>query len=309
MKKTLKEFIGDAISMHGNKYDYSKVKYINNSRKVCIICTKHGEFYQLPSNHLKGQGCPKCKRETLRILKSKSKEDFIFEAKLIHNNKYDYSKVNYVNNRTKICIICPTHGEFWQEPRAHLKGQGCSKCSKNCKLTKEEFINLSNSIHNDKYEYSKVKYINANTTVCIICPTHGEFWQTPHNHTHAQNPQGCPKCCSSRMEKEIRTYLMNSHIDFEEQKRFEWLGRQSLDFYIPYGKIAIECQGIQHFKENEHFGGQYGFKEIIYRDELKRLLCLKNGIRLLYYANYKYNFPYQVFTNKEELVDTIKKII
>ena len=177
------------------------------------------------------------------------------------------------------------------------------------KKTLKEFIEDAISMHGNKYDYSKVKYINNSTKVCIICPTHGEFWQTPHNHTHAQNPQGCSKCCSSRMEKEIRTYLMNSHIDFEEQKRFEWLGRQSLDFYIPYGKIAIECQGIQHFKENEHFGGQYGFKEIIYRDELKRLLCFKNDIRLLYYANYKYNFPYQVYTNKEELMGAIKKII
>ena len=306
-RKTLKEFIDDARKIHGNKYNYSKVEYINNHTKICIKCPIHGEFWQLPSNHLKGQGCPKCGAETLRKLKVKSKEEFISDSNLKHNNRYDYSKVNYINNSTKVCIICTEHGEFWQTPNSHLQGCGCSKCSKNCKLTKDEFINLANTTHNWKYDYSKANYVNANTVICIICPEHGEFWQTPHNHTHSQRSQGCPLCRLSKMERELRNYFILKHIDFEEQKRFKWLGKQSLDFYLPKQNIAIECQGIQHFKENEHFGGKNEFDKCIQRDKLKKKLCENNGIELVYYANYDYNFPYEVITDKNKLVLEICK--
>lgn len=303
--KTTEDFIKEAKKVHGNKYDYSKVKYTNNHTKVCIICKKHGEFHQLPSNHLKGQGCKECKRETLRIMKSKTKEEFINEANLIHNNKYDYSKVNYINNHIKVSIICPEHGVFMQSPRVHLRGNGCSQCSHNKKLTKEEFRNIGNLIHNNKYDYSKVNYINANTKVCIICPEHGEFWQTPHNHTNSKKPQGCPICRISKMERDLGNYFKRLKIMFQRQKKFEWLGRQSLDFYLPDYNVAIECQGIQHFEEREHFGGKQSFDERVKRDNLKKNLCLKHNIRLLYYANYKYNFPYEVITDKNILFKII----
>ena len=304
-KKTTKEFIEDAKRIHGDKYDYSNVKYVNSNTKVCICCKKHGVFTQLPSNHLKGQGCTECKNEALRMAKSKSKEDFIKEATLIHNNKYDYSNVVYINNNTKISILCPKHGEFWQEPRSHLNGCGCSECSKNKKLTKERFSKLGNLIHNNKYDYSKVNYVNANSIVCIICPEHGEFWQTPHNHTHSKKPQGCPLCKTSKMERELRNYFNLKNIVFEEQKKFKWLGRQSLDFYLPKQNVAIECQGIQHFKENEHFDGKNGLYERITLDKLKRNLCKDNNVKLLYYANYDYKFPYEVITDKNKLIDII----
>ena len=57
-----------------------------------------------------------------------------------HNNKYDYSKVEYVNSSTKVCIICPEHGEFWQTPHKHLSGQGCPKCGGKKKLTQKEAV-------------------------------------------------------------------------------------------------------------------------------------------------------------------------
>ena len=116
--------------VHGNKYDYSKVKYHDMKTKVCIICPIHGEFWQTPEKHIKRMfGCPKCgvmKRSFKKIL---SLEDFIGKAKKIHGNKYDYSKVNYINSHTKICIICPIHGEFWQTPNKHLQGQECPECN------------------------------------------------------------------------------------------------------------------------------------------------------------------------------------
>ena len=108
-------------------------------------------------------------------------KEFIEKAKRIHGDKYDYSKVKYVNNRTKVCIICPEHGEFWQRPTSHLKGCICYRCSQKAKAKKQkksstnEFIEKAKKIHGDKYDYSKVEYINAKTKVCIICPEHGEF--------------------------------------------------------------------------------------------------------------------------------------
>ena len=121
---TTDEFIAKAKKIHGDKYDYSKVEYVNRKTKVCIICPKHGEFWQTPSAHLRGQGCPKCKSKKQTC----TTDEFIAKAKKIHGDKYDYSKVEYVNRKTKVCIICPKHGEFWQTPNHHLSGCGCPKC-------------------------------------------------------------------------------------------------------------------------------------------------------------------------------------
>ena len=106
------KFIKKATEIHNGKYDYSKVEYVNSSTKVCIICPIHGEFWQKPTRHLKGDGCEKCAKKKRKINIS----EFINRSTEIHNNKYDYSKVNYKNIETKVCIICPKHGEFWQKP-------------------------------------------------------------------------------------------------------------------------------------------------------------------------------------------------
>ena len=113
---------------------------------------------------------------------------FVEKAKRVHGDKYDYSKVEQINNKTKICIVCPIHGEFWQTPNSHLRGCGCAKCGsenvwkKRNKITLCEFIKRSQKTHNNKYDYSKVFFNNTEDKVCIICPEHGEFFQTPHSH-------------------------------------------------------------------------------------------------------------------------------
>lgn len=132
------------------------------------------------------------------------KEDFILKAKKVHGNKYDYSKVNYKNANTKVCIICPEHGEFWQTPGSHVFGSGCKKCGakivkeKNSS-TKEDFILKARKVHGWKYDYSKVKYVNKKTPICIICPEHGEFWQTPDSHLQGN---GCKKCTKEKLSNE-----------------------------------------------------------------------------------------------------------
>ena len=98
-KKTTKEFITESKTIHNDRYDYSKVEYVNAKTKVCIICPEHGEFWQTPNNHLKGQGCPKCGG-----IYHYNTQEWVEEAKKVHKNKYDYSKVEYVNNKTDVCI-------------------------------------------------------------------------------------------------------------------------------------------------------------------------------------------------------------
>lgn len=117
---------------------------------------------------------------------------FIERAKKIHGNKYDYSKVEYKYAREKVCIICPTHGEFWQTPNHHLNGSGCPKCA-NKNKTKEEWIESFEKTHGKKYNYSKSDFENRDEKgrICIICPTHGEFWQKPSKHLGGR---GCEKC-------------------------------------------------------------------------------------------------------------------
>ena len=187
---TTETFVNRAKKVHGGKYDYSKVEYINANTKVCIICPIHGEFWQKPYDHLIKKGCPRCSNKGGTI------DEFIRKAKKVHGDKYDYSNVEYVNSQTKVCIICPIHGEFWQIPASHLKGCGCKKCgieaSHNKQKKKEEnFLEKARKVHNDKYNYSKVEYVNNKTKVCIVCPIHGEFWQTPSDHLRGK---GCKKC-------------------------------------------------------------------------------------------------------------------
>ena len=193
---TTDEFIKKAIGVHSNRYDYSNTSYINTHTKVCIICPDHGEFWQTPANHLLGSKCPKCASIEVHNNQSNGKDGFIEKAKIVHGDRYDYSKVEYFNNHTKVCIICPYHGEFWQKPLKHTQGNGCPYCGGTKNLTTEEFIEKANIIHGYKYDYSKTEYINTRKKVCIICPEHGEFWQTPHGHIGEQK-QGCPYCGGS----------------------------------------------------------------------------------------------------------------
>lgn len=288
---TTEKFIERSNIKHNFKYDYSKSFYIKSKEKVCIICPIHGEFWQQAGKYMNGDGCPKC-----AINAQHTTESFIRKAKQIHGDKYDYSKVEYVNNHTKICIIDKECGEFWQLPQNHLKGCGCHinhgkrVWNTRGRITTEEFINRARKVHGDKYNYSLVEYKGANVKVEIICKKCGKhFKQTPNNHINQQN--GCPFCNESKLEKEVEMFLNKKHIIFEKQKRFNWLGRQSLDFYLPKYNIGIECQGEQHYKPVD-FGGKgikwatEQFKYTIKKDNIKKRKCENNGVKLLYYSNF-----------------------
>ena len=126
---TTEEFIQKAKAVHGDKYDYSKVEYVNANIKVCIICPKHGEFWQKPKKHLLGQNCAKCCKASLAMRYQLGREKFIDRANSIHKGIYDYSEVKYVNTHTHVRIICSIHGVFLQTPSSHLQGHGCPICA------------------------------------------------------------------------------------------------------------------------------------------------------------------------------------
>jgi hypothetical protein len=202
--KSLDNFIIQTKNIHGDKYDYSKVEYYKSRDKIIIICKLHGEFEQTPNSHLQGNGCKKCSTEYISNLHRSNITNFINDAKKIHGDKYDYSKVNYINCKTNIIIICKQHGEFEQIPQGHLSGNGCNKCGrilaiKNKTKTKEEFINKTVEVHGTKFDYSKVNYINISTNIIIICKLHGEFQQTPSKHL--QSKTCCPLCVLNNIGK------------------------------------------------------------------------------------------------------------
>ena len=134
-------------------------------------------------------------------------EEFIRRARLVHGDKYNYSKVEYVNSQTKVCIICPIHGEFLQTPDDHLQGHGCIICgyynAGNNVLSTNDFILRAREVHGDKYDYSKTKYNGIYQKICIICPKHGEFKQKPIKHIIGQ---GCPICAQELCYSETRLF-------------------------------------------------------------------------------------------------------
>lgn len=157
--KSLEGFIEEAREMHGDKYDYSQVNYINSSTNIVITCLKHGEFKQTPGNHLCGKGCDKCGRhqagDSLRFSTGK----FIEEAMKIHGNKYNYSKVDYVNSVTNVTIICLKHGEFEQSPACHLYSKcGCPHC-KESKGEKRvaKYLDELNLLYKRQQKFKKCK--------------------------------------------------------------------------------------------------------------------------------------------------------
>jgi len=299
--KKNEDFIADAKKIHGDKYDYSKVEYKGSKNRVCIICPKHGEFWQEANAHLHGAGCPKCKIENTKKKLTKTFEDFVKRAKTVHGDKYIYHKETYTFLKNKMLITCPTHGEFWQRAEDHIRGCGCPKCSPLYK-TNEKFIEQCKIIHKNFYSYEKTEYINKMSLITITCPIHGDFKQIACNHLKGCK---CPKCAFSKLEKKMERILDEKQIEYSFQKKFDWLGLQRLDFFLPKYNIAIECQGIQHFMPKEHLGGENGFKDTTKRDSLKKQLCDKNGIKLLYYTDLK---PYDTFLG-EKLIKNEKDLI
>ena len=178
-------------------------------------------------------------------------EEFIKRAKQVHKNKYNYSKVDYKNLMTKVIIICPIHGEFKQTPGNHIFNQhGCPYCSGKIKYTLEEFKERANKIHNNKYDYSKIKkYNNCKEKVIIICPIHGEFKQTPEMHTNQKN--GCP-FCAELQRRASNTKTTEKFIEEAEQTHGKFYDYSKTSYKRDNEKVTIICPIHGEFKQQAH---------------------------------------------------------
>ena len=331
-RKTTEQFIEEAKKVHGKKYDYSKVNYINQLTKVCIICPKHGEFWQSPKQHLRGQGCQKCGIDKLlnsRIKPNKRKkrvdnrttESFKNELKEIYGDLYDLSKVEYKNARTKVKIICSIHGEFERLPCDLLKGESCQKCSRERiknknRDTLEKCISDFEKVHHGLYTYEHVNYINSSTNVLITCRKHGDFPCTPANH---KKGRGCPICKAENNVYEERLYhFLKTFIDEKEiirQYKAKWLTEnKSLDFFIAKYNIAIEHQGSQHYYKMRYENDtNCKLERRIHNDKVKYEECINNNVNIFYFTYELKKKPencfHELIFSEEELKNNIEKLI
>lgn len=170
--------------VHESKYDYSKVVYKNVETKVIIICPIHGEFEQTPYKHINcKQGCPSCRGKRIANSKKADINDLIERSNIIHGKKYDYSKVVYTNMHTKVCIICPLHGEFFQNFNNHLLNKnGCPSCGFNVSKSGTEWLDKIGVPHKfrekhlkiDKNTFFKVDALDRKNK--IVYEYFGNFW-------------------------------------------------------------------------------------------------------------------------------------
>lgn len=273
----LDEFIKKAKTLYGETYDYTNTEYNGKTKKVNIRCSLHGEFTTNPSHflHLHGE-CPECRK---LINNNKRKENFIKKANLLFKGKYDYKNVNYVNNRTDVKIICPMHGEFTLTPFSHLQSNGCPKCGKIQKANKfrkplSVFIKEANVIHNNKYIYDEVEYVNNKTNITIKCPIHGSFSITPNDHLSKKC--GCPICSNhlSRNECKIYNYVKLFSKD-ALQRDHKVIKPKELDIYVPSKNLAIEYNGLHwHNELMDRITPLYHLR--------KSQFCNEKGIRLIH---------------------------
>ena len=228
---------------HGSRYDYSRSKIINGKKKIIVICEEHGEFLTTPSGHGKNKnpiGCPSCAGNVKHTL-----EEFITLANKKHKYKYDYSQSVYVNNRTKLKIICPVHGIFLQKPDGHLVGQGCKDCATEMiglkkRTSQTEFIKRLKEVHGNKFNYSKVDYQGGKKKIIIICPEHGELKITAETHLYGA---GCAKCAGNvkLSKEEFLTRCYEVHEDAYDYSKVDYQGANK--------KIIIICPEHGEFSQ------------------------------------------------------------
>ncbi len=219
-----------------------------------------------------------------------TREQLIVQFQETHGERFDYSLLKYKNANTKVNITCRIHGEFLQRPSDHKSGFGCSQCSGKARSTTEKFIQKAKAIHGDSYNYDKVNYISANTLVTITCKSHGDFETRPTWHIYG-TAIGCSLCNNSKGEIQVRMWLIENSIKFQQQKTFkDCVDKIQLrfDFYLPNHNILIEFDGAQHFS-SVHYRGHIQdqetkekyFAKVQKSDQIKNDYCKQNNIKLI----------------------------
>lgn len=257
VQRASESFVRKARKIHGQKFDYSQVRYVAARDKVVMGCRKHGPFLQTPNHHLTGHGCPGCHRDRLRRLFAKPAEKFQRQARLIHGSRYLYAD-DYVSGKVPISITCPEHGTFRQLPSNHLRGARCPKCANLSQaqtraLTHNEFVAKAKIVHKGRGYVYTGRYRRALAKVSINCRRHGVFRQTPNNHLKGH---GCPKCfaeaTAERLRSDNQSFL----------RRARKVHGDRYEYPAPYQASEIPIQivcpdhGIFKQRPNKHLQGQ-----------------------------------------------------
>lgn len=286
-------FVEKARAAHGDEYDYSLFVYVSAREKGMIICQRHGPFPQTPNIHLRGCGCDKCGNESAADKRATGTEAFILQARKVHGEKYDYSLVEYTTSLEPVTIICDIHGVLSILPSNHLRGHGCIDCGflktgDGLRKPVQEFLAQAREVHGERYDYSKVVYINCKTDVEIGCNKHGFFWQSPANHCKGSGCKLCGDLLNSKGIRRIESWLAANGIGYEREKTFDGLRSVTTrnqflryDFFVPDANMLIEFDGPQHFKLIEHWGGELAFRALVANDRRKNAWANERGYRLV----------------------------
>ncbi len=168
-------FISKAIEIHNDRYDYSKVEYVNNRTKVCIICPEHGEFYQLPKNHLHGQGCPECGKISAKQCHKHNYKEFLKSAELRFGNRYSFPHIEneYENSHSKITVICNLCGKTFTKTACDFitsQTGGCWCKEKECDfITQEELLKVIDGFKIKQFDGKKNKKTDKVIAICDVC--------------------------------------------------------------------------------------------------------------------------------------------
>lgn len=245
-------FIETAKKVHDDFYSYDKVLYLGSKKPVIIVCPEHGDFMQLPNNHLSKHGCSKCKEQKSRKALAYTQTEFIAKARQVHADAYGYDDVVYRGSYDSIDITCKTHGNFSQVAINHLQGNGCQKCAGKFRYNSASFAETANEKHGGRYTYDNVLYKNNHTHILITCRTHGDFAQTPNMHLMGN---GCPHCNRADSIRDTPTFISAAMLKYGDK-----YGYENAVYANARTKISIVCKEHGEFQQipKDHISGHDG---------------------------------------------------
>ena len=297
----LQEFVEHANLIHNYKYNYELIKFNSLLSIIEIICPIHGSFKLRAKYHIyQKRGCRKCICNPADKY-SKIKENFINNANNIHNNKYDYSLVDYKGSNIKVEIICPIHGIFKQTPSSHIQNHGCKECDtdrkrNNLRLSHEEVIRRFKEIHGDLYDYSKVNYISCFDNITVTCKLHGDFTTTYSKHYLAGS--GCYLCNGgvSLTTKEVVRRFTSVHNNIYDYSKFNYINAKT--------KGEIICLKHGSFFQNyiDHYHNSHGCPKCAnnYSPNNNEILLLCNELH-----NNKYDYSLVEYNGAHSNIEII----
>lgn len=215
-EKRHSKFIEDCRAKHGDRYDYSLVRFEHSHGRIIVVCKEHGPFQMKAAQHKYGSNCPKCVYEERSKAYSMDESNWLSRSKERHGERYEYTG-QYLGLDSKITIRCRVHGEFSQTASHHMEGSGCPTCAKEVAnkantITQDKYLDTCRKVHGDLYDYTKTRYSRCYAKVTITCKTHGDFEQRANVHAGGS---GCPKC-RNRISKPAMEWLASIGVPLIE---------------------------------------------------------------------------------------------